>query len=218
LTFRVIRALFSPGLLVKANVLIDQSGRARLADFGLLTILSDPANLLSSSSCMEGGTVRWMSPELIDPQQFGFEKSRPTKSSDCYALGMVIYETISGNQPFHKDKNHTVSLKVLRGERPPRGLRFTETLWNMLELCWVSQPNDRPSIETVLQCLEGIPSLPEPVSPGVDEEMGEGDDWDSTSDYSGVLNGTSDLTMAESKGVHRVSATQPWKPLTQCNA
>ena len=42
-----------------------------------------------------GGTRRWMSPELLDPERFGMpesENNRPTKQSDCYALGMVIYE------------------------------------------------------------------------------------------------------------------------------
>jgi len=39
-----------------------------------------------------GGTVRWMSPELLDPDRFGFADDRPTKQSDCYALGMVVYE------------------------------------------------------------------------------------------------------------------------------
>ena len=33
-----------------------------------------------------------MSPELLDPDQFGITDSRPTKQSDCYALGMVVYE------------------------------------------------------------------------------------------------------------------------------
>jgi len=36
-----------------------------------------------------------MSPELLDPDRFGMpqsEENRPTKQSDCYALGMVIYE------------------------------------------------------------------------------------------------------------------------------
>ena len=152
-------------------MLIDQTGHARLADFGLLTIVSDPANHLSSSSFMEGGSVRWMSPELIDPQHFGFEKGHPTKSSDCYALGMVIYEIISGNLPFHEYKNHTVSLKVLRCERPPRGAGFTETLWKTLELCWTSQPNIRPSINFVLQRLEAIPGFSGPASPEADDEM-----------------------------------------------
>jgi len=39
-----------------------------------------------------GGTFEWMSPELLDPEKFGMKDRRPTKQSDCYALGMVIYE------------------------------------------------------------------------------------------------------------------------------
>jgi len=42
-----------------------------------------------------GGTRRWMSPELLDPERFRIPESeddRPTRQSDCYALGMVIYE------------------------------------------------------------------------------------------------------------------------------
>ena len=172
-------------LLVKANILVDQTGHARIADFGLLTIISDPANLFCSSSYTQGGTARWMSPELIAPQRFGLEKSRPTKSSDCYALGMVIYETISGNLPFHKHTDLAVVMKVLEGERPPRRSGFTDSLWEMLELCWTSEPNYRPSIEDVLRCLVMVSNLPAPPSPGVDEGMEDEDyDWDSETESS----------------------------------
>lgn len=37
------------------------------------------------------GTLRWMSPELLDPDGSG-SSGRPTRESDRYALGMVIYE------------------------------------------------------------------------------------------------------------------------------
>jgi len=174
--------------LMKANILIDKTGQACLADFGLLTIVSDPTNLLSSSSYTQGGTARWMSPELIDPQRFGFENNRPTKKSDCYALGMVMYETISGRVPFHRHGDLTVIVKVLAGERPPRGVGFTETLWETLELCWVSQPSNRPSIEYVQQCLERASNSLESPSPGADGKMEtHGDDWDSASDSSGMF-------------------------------
>ena len=171
----------------KANILVDQTGHARLADFGLLTVVSDPANLLSSSSYTQGGTARWMSPERFDPEQFGLRDGRPTKPSDCYALGMVIYETITGNLPFHKHADFAVIRKVLQGERPPRGAGLTKYLWGMLEQCWAPQPNNRPSIEVVLQCLETVSALQEPPSPGVDEETDEdSDESDSTTDSSGV--------------------------------
>ena len=128
-----------------------------------------------------------MSPELIDPQRFGFKKSRPTKSSDCYALGMVIYETVSGNLPFHEHTDPTVVMKVLKGEHPPRGTRFTRSLWKMLELCWTFQLSDRPSIEDVLRGLEMASNLSEPPLPGADEEMeGDGGDWDGASGSLGV--------------------------------
>ena len=103
-----------------------------------------------------------MSPELIDPEHFGFDKSRPTESSDCYALGMVVYETVSGKPPFHGYKNFTASLKVVRGKRPRWEVGFEESLWKMLESCWASDPDDRPSIENVLQCLETTSNLLEP--------------------------------------------------------
>ena len=135
---------------------MDEAGRARLADFGLLKIVSDPANALSSSLHTQGGTVRWMSPELIYPEHFGFEKSCATKSSDCYALGMVIYETISGKVPFHGCTDLIVSLKVVAGERLRRRAKFKENLWKMLERCWTRHPNEHPSVGDVLQCLETV--------------------------------------------------------------
>jgi len=170
---------------VKANILIDQTGHARLADFGLLTVISDPATLLPSSSYTQGGTFRWLSPELIEPHKFGFEKIRPTKYSDCYALGMVIYETITGHLPFHRDVDLTVIMKVIAGKHPPREAGFTDSLWKMLEHCWTPQPKDRPSIEVVLQCLEGVLDPSEPLSPWADEETDM--DSDPASDSSGMF-------------------------------
>ena len=114
-----------------------------------------------------------MSPELLDPYRFGFEDSRPTKESDCYAVGMVIYEVLSGRAPFTYFKTFIVILKVTQGERPERpegaeGAWFTDDLWAMLELCWVPQPEGRPSIEAVLGCLERV-SRPSP--PQIDDDV-----------------------------------------------
>ena len=61
-----------------------------------------------------------MSPELLDPEHFGLTDSRPTKGSDCYALGMVIYEVLSGQAPFTQFKDFVVARKVIKGERPTR--------------------------------------------------------------------------------------------------
>ena len=128
-----------------------------------------------------------MGPELLDPQRFGLETSCPTKSSDCYALGMVIYETISGHMPFHEHADLIVFLRVLEGKHPSRKVGFVGGLWETLELCWEPQPSARPSIEEVLRRLEEILNSSGSSSPGADEETEEedDDDWDSANDSSG---------------------------------
>jgi len=91
---------------MKANILINEERQACIADFGLSTITgvgtrtarASLESLISSDTLMSftgGGTRRWMSPELLHPERFGLpesENNRPTRQSDCYALGMVIYE------------------------------------------------------------------------------------------------------------------------------
>jgi len=150
-----------------------------------------------------------MSPELIAPERFGFKNGRPTKHSDCYALGMVVYEIISGNLPFHKDTNPAVFMKVVEGKHPPRGMRFTDSLWEMLELCWAAQPLNRPTAQHVLQRLEMVSNLPQPTS-GMDEEIEEeGDDWDSTTESSSVPNWLTERNSATSPGFDDRLSTGP---------
>ncbi|KAF9643932.1 kinase-like protein [Thelephora ganbajun] len=158
------------GDLKGANILIDGTGRACLADFGLLTIAPDPTNVTSSNSFLQGGTCRWMSPELLDPENFDLKDNRPTKRSDCYALGMVIYEVLAGRVPFSQYRGYPVVAKILKGERPGRperaeGMWFTDDVWNTVECCWKPVPGDRPSIKDVLRCLERVSSSWMPPPP-----------------------------------------------------
>ena len=149
----------------QANILIDNDGHACLADFALLTIASDRSSV--SSLSIEDDVTQWMSPELLNPGRFGLMDSRPTRESDCYALGMVIYEVFSGQAPFAPSIAFAVIWKVLDGQRPGRpqgegGAPFTDDLWGILEHCWKHQPNERASARVVLECLEGIPPMPRP--------------------------------------------------------
>jgi serine/threonine protein kinase len=118
--------------------------------------------LTATFSFREGGTAPWKSPELFDPEKFGLREHRPTKESDCYALGMVIYELLSGRRPFGSNAHDVIARKVLKGERPGRpqgnkGDLFTDDIWDILELCWKHQPRDRISAGAVLLRLERYP-------------------------------------------------------------
>ncbi|KAF9642287.1 kinase-like protein [Thelephora ganbajun] len=184
------------GNLRGANILIDDNGRACLADFGLLTIISDEPTVASTTI---GTTiVQWASPELLVPDQFGLKESNPTKASDCYALGMVIYEVLSGRAPFAQYSFLAVVWRVLEGERPTRpqeaqGSRFTDNIWRTLELCWKPQPGDRISAKTVLHGLEENSSpLGTPTILNNDLTTDDGYQSDVTSDDSAIPDFQSD--------------------------
>ena len=111
-----------------------------------------------------------MSPELLNPEEFGLIRGRRTKDSDCYALGMVVYEVLSGRVPFYRYTNIIVIRYVINGQRPGRpqgqeGWLFTDDVWELLEGCWAEQSSERPSIENVLQHLEEVSRSWTPPSP-----------------------------------------------------
>jgi len=184
-------------LFIKLNILVDQDGRACLADFGLLTIVSDSTYHTSSSTPKSGGTTRWMGPELLDPDRFGRGDGRMTKESDCYALGMVILEVLSGKPPFLGDSNVVVITKVINGERPgkPEGKEevwFTDDLWEILEQCWLPQLERRPAIEAILQCLERGSTAWQPLPPDSDDYTQS--DSDDQSDFTLSCDASIDLS------------------------
>lgn len=128
-----------------------------------------------------------MSPERLLPDQFGREDNRPTRESDCYSLGMVILEVLSGQAPFASDKELMVMRRIVDGDHPERpGTPWiTDDLWRILEQCWSPQPKDRPAVETVLECLDttaasGIPGPSPTVTPRSTEEFDKWDLVDST--------------------------------------
>ena len=220
--------------LSKANILVNQHGNACLADFGFLTIVSDPTDPAASSSSVKGGTIRWMSPERIDPERFGSKDSRPTKESDCYSLGMVIYEVLSGQIPFASYEGFAVARKVTEGERPVRlggaeGAWFTDDLWGMLTRCWEPRPKNRPSIKAVLECLGPVSKAWSPPSQA-DEDWKIGKDdrcLTPSSDISGtaphskpfhfIFCGGSFTELRSSSGIDPSSHTHPFTCRPRCH-
>ena len=167
--------------------MINNNGRGCLADTGLLTVT--PEETVTSLD-QTSTRVQWISPELLFPKKFGLEKSQPTKESDCYSLGMTVYEILSGQTPFVDHTSAAAVWTILEGGRPTRpqgaqGERFTDDMWRILELCWQPKREDRISVRSVLLGLEGDPNPFEPAPEAdVDLVAGVDDQWDAESEYS----------------------------------
>jgi Protein kinase domain len=84
------------------NVLLDDSGRVYLADFGIAKIVESSAHMTQTG--MITGTPQYMAPE----QALG---KSIDKSIDIYALGIVAYELFTGRVPFSADTPVAVLMK-----------------------------------------------------------------------------------------------------------
>jgi eukaryotic-like serine/threonine-protein kinase len=90
------------------NVLIDGDGRALITDFGIARTLTEEG-LTADGRVL--GTTDYVSPE----QALG----RPvTGQSDIYALGVVIFEMLTGEVPFSAENQVAVAMKHVRDELP----------------------------------------------------------------------------------------------------
>jgi serine/threonine protein kinase len=115
--------------LKPSNIVVDGDGHVRIADFGIAAYTSTAAGEIPLA-----GTPAFMAPDL-------FHDKPPSKQSDLYALGIVLYEVATGQQPF--------------GGVPADGQHAASTLVPPSVLC----PEIEPALEAViLQCLEEDPS------------------------------------------------------------
>ena len=90
-------------LAVQGNILIDKDGAARLVDFGITAVITNPTTVEASGTTLSRSRViRYEAPELLDPGQFNLQDSNPTKESDIYSFSVTAYEVGS----FHATYGH----------------------------------------------------------------------------------------------------------------
>ncbi len=91
------------------NVIIDEEGRARVTDFGIAK--AGASDMTLTGSIM--GTAQYLSPE----QAQGYTVSA---RSDLYAVGIVLYELLTGQVPFDGETAVAIAFKQVSAEpRPP---------------------------------------------------------------------------------------------------
>ena len=57
-----------------------------------MAMVLDPNQPMSCSVQLEGGTMMFMSPELLIPSKFGVKEAVPTPEADIYAFGHVVFQ------------------------------------------------------------------------------------------------------------------------------
>ncbi|HRI10447.1 MAG TPA: serine/threonine-protein kinase, partial [Nannocystaceae bacterium] len=96
-----------------SNILVTADGRAVIVDFGLAARLSGGDHLTLRARRVEG-TPHYMAPEQLCAD------APITPACDAYALGVVLYETLTGRWPLDADSlTQLITLKTYRRPLPP---------------------------------------------------------------------------------------------------
>lgn len=91
------------------NVLVTRDDRVKVADFGI-------ARALSQAS-LQSGSMMWGTPHYFAPEQAAGEPATP--ASDVYAIGIILFEMLTGRLPFEAETLPALALKHLHEPAPP---------------------------------------------------------------------------------------------------
>ena len=104
--------------LKPSNVLVDASGTVRLLDFGVAGLLAPDADEGDRPSTI--GVRQAFTPEYAAPEQFAGEAVGV--SSDVFALGVILYEMLSGVLPYPISRQDMAAAERTVRETPPQAL------------------------------------------------------------------------------------------------
>ncbi|WP_410565025.1 protein kinase domain-containing protein [Amycolatopsis sp. cmx-4-61] len=128
-----------------ANVLIGESGVAKIADFGISRATGEGT---VTGGGFIAGTPAYLAPEVAAGGEAGFP-------ADVFSLGATLYRALEGTPPFgHDDNAITLLLRIAKEEIvPPRhGGPLAEVLTRMLQ----RDPEARPTMAEVQELFEAV--------------------------------------------------------------
>ena len=137
--------------LKPSNVLVDPEGRVRILDFGIVWDLAGERRVSEEGAIV--GTIAYMAPE-----QGGGEPVTP--ASDWYAVGVMLYQALTGRLPFVGTLSSILTRKPTE-EPPPPSQVDPSVPADLSALCadlLRIQPTDRPEGVEVLRRLGAAPA------------------------------------------------------------
>lgn len=130
--------------LAARNCLIGDNNIVKVADFGLARYVIDDEYTASEGTKFP---IKWAAPEVILYTKF-------SSKSDIWAFGILMWEIYTGGkQPYPAINNTDVVTKVINGYRLQKPTRCPDEMYGIVQRCWQSEPEHRPTFATVYRSV-----------------------------------------------------------------
>ncbi|KAK2146668.1 hypothetical protein LSH36_590g02059 [Paralvinella palmiformis] len=136
------------------NCLVHASKTVKIGDFGMARPMYDSDYYRFNKRGML--PVRWMAPESLTDGLF-------TAASDIWSFGVLLYEIVTfGSFPYQGMSNKQVLEAVKSGQCIQLPPHISEELHEVMTACWSFEPENRPSVDHILELLTCSPFLVQP--------------------------------------------------------
>ena len=127
--------------LKSLNILLDKHMVPKIADFGLSRFSDGEETYMTSKV----GTYQWMAPELFEAGQYD-------EKVDVYSYAVILWELLTGRQPFRgKNVVEIATLVLHQAKRPEIPAKTPSKLAELISLCWSADPKNRPSFAMIVK-------------------------------------------------------------------
>lgn len=139
--------------LEPSNILRDDSGHLKVADFGVSKLLKVAKTVKEDRppTCQDA-SCRYAAPEVLRNEEYD------TKV-DVFSFALILQEMIEGCPPFATKRENEVAKAYAAKERPPfraTAKRYSHGLKELIEECWSENPGKRPTFRQIIARLESI--------------------------------------------------------------
>ncbi|KAH8509046.1 hypothetical protein Peur_050890 [Populus x canadensis] len=130
--------------LKTANLLMDTQNVVKVADFGVARFQNQGGVMTA-----ETGTYRWMAPEVINHQPYD-------QKADIFSFAIVLWELVTAKIPYDSMTPLQAALGVRQGLRPDLPHSAHPKLLDLMQRCWETVPDRRPSFSEITVELQTL--------------------------------------------------------------